>query len=69
MSEVDQNAPPGDATDSGRASLIIASNRLPFTLERTADGLVRRASSGGLVGALDPVLRRRGGTWVGWPGL
>ncbi len=26
-------------------------------------------SAGGLVSALDPVLRARGGTWIGWPGI
>ena len=61
-------------TDSGgetsEAPIVVASNRLPFTLARDADGqLASRPSSGGLVAALDPVLRRRGGTWVGWPGL
>ncbi|MCA9511776.1 MAG: bifunctional alpha,alpha-trehalose-phosphate synthase (UDP-forming)/trehalose-phosphatase [Myxococcales bacterium] len=50
--------------------IVVASNRLPFTLERDAAGaLVSRTSAGGLVAALEPVLRRRGGTWVGWPGL
>ncbi len=45
------------------------SNRLPFTYSRTAEGLKRSRSSGGLVSALDPVLRKRGGTWIGWPGV
>jgi trehalose 6-phosphate synthase/phosphatase len=49
--------------------IVVVSNRLPFTFQRTAKGLERRPSSGGLVSALDPVLRRRGGTWIGWPGL
>jgi trehalose 6-phosphate synthase/phosphatase len=48
--------------------VIVASNRLPFTFTRTAKGLERRPSPGGLVSALDPVLRQRGGTWIGWPG-
>ena len=56
-----------DANHDG--PLVIASNRLPFTLQRTPDGLERKPSSGGLVSALDPVLRKRGGTWVGWPGM
>ncbi|NNL68050.1 MAG: bifunctional alpha,alpha-trehalose-phosphate synthase (UDP-forming)/trehalose-phosphatase [Myxococcales bacterium] len=49
--------------------ILIASNRLPFTLSRGARGLERKPSSGGLVSALEPVLRKRGGTWIGWPGL
>jgi trehalose 6-phosphate synthase/phosphatase len=48
--------------------VVVASNRLPFTFARTSKGLERRPSPGGLVSALDPVLRRRGGTWIGWPG-
>jgi trehalose 6-phosphate synthase/phosphatase len=31
--------------------------------------LERRRSVGGLVSALEPVLRKRGGTWIGWPGI
>jgi trehalose 6-phosphate synthase/phosphatase len=51
-----------------RNRLVVASNRLPFTFHRTNKGLERRPSAGGLVSALDPVLSKRGGTWVGWPG-
>lgn len=50
--------------------LVIVSNRLPFVITPAADGsLVSRPGSGGLVTALLPVLRDRGGVWVGWPGL
>ena len=49
--------------------VLVVSNRLPLTLQRGPDGLELRRSSGGLVSALEPVLSRRGGTWVGWPGL
>ncbi len=31
--------------------------------------LKRKPSSGGLVSALEPVLQKRGGTWIGWPGI
>ena len=48
--------------------VLIISNRLPITVSRSANGLERKPSAGGLVSALDPVLRARGGTWVGWPG-
>jgi len=50
-------------------SLVVVSNRLPFTAERRPDGIRFTRSSGGLVAALDPVLGQRGGVWVGWPGL
>ncbi len=49
--------------------ITVASNRLPFTFSRGAKGLERRPSAGGLVTALEAVLRKRGGTWVGWPGI
>ena len=48
--------------------VLIVSNRLPVTIQRGPNGIERKQSSGGLVTALDPVLRKRGGTWVGWPG-
>ena len=52
-----------------QSPVVVVSNRLPFTIHRGPRGLERRPSSGGLVSALDPVLRARGGTWIGWPGL
>jgi trehalose 6-phosphate synthase len=49
--------------------LIVVSNRLPFAFRRGEDGRWRaEPSGGGLVTALLPVLRHRGGTWIGWPG-
>lgn len=48
--------------------LIIASNRLPIVLERKGDSWKLVPGSGGLVTALAPVLRDRGGVWIGWPG-
>ncbi|MGE5232851.1 MAG: alpha,alpha-trehalose-phosphate synthase (UDP-forming) [Acidobacteriota bacterium] len=54
----------------GSGRLIVVSNRLPVTLERGAEGgWVCQAGAGGLVTALEPVLARRGGVWVGWSGL
>jgi trehalose 6-phosphate synthase/phosphatase len=60
------NAP---VTDGDESPVVVVSNRLPFTVSRGPRGLERHAASGGLVSALDPVLRARGGTWIGWPGL
>jgi trehalose 6-phosphate synthase len=52
-----------------RSRLIVVSNRLPYSFKRGAGGRWRaEQSGGGLVTALLPVLRDRGGTWVGWPG-
>lgn len=47
---------------------IVVSNRLPLVIESTPEGLSAHHSSGGLVSALEPVLQRRGGIWIGWPG-
>jgi len=56
-------------SDAPRGRLITVSNRLPVVLEREESGAWDvRSGSGGLVTALAPVLRNRGGTWIGWPG-
>lgn len=47
---------------------IVVSNRLPLVIESTPGGLVALPGSGGLVSAMEPVLRRRRGVWIGWPG-
>lgn len=48
--------------------LLVVSNRLPVVIERVAGQWHSRPGSGGLVTALSPVLRKRGGLWIGWPG-
>ena len=58
-----QRSPPEDQR------LLVLTNRLPLTFQRGPAGLERRHSAGGLASALDRVLSRRHGTWVGWPGL
>lgn len=49
---------------------VVVANRLPVDLEIPDDGGPGgwRRSPGGLVTALEPVLRARNGAWVGWPG-
>ena len=52
-----------------RRPLVVVSNRLPFHLVGDDSGRQARVRSpGGLVSALTPVLKARGGVWVGWPG-
>ncbi|MDN5747607.1 MAG: trehalose-6-phosphate synthase [Pseudonocardia sp.] len=52
------------------AEFVVVANRLPVDLERLPDGTSRwKRSPGGLVTALEPMLRGREGAWVGWPGL
>jgi trehalose 6-phosphate synthase/phosphatase len=48
--------------------LVVVSNRLPVVLTREGDDWRVEPGSGGLVTALAPVLRHRGGLWIGWPG-
>ncbi len=51
------------------ADFVVVANRLPVDMETLPDGTTEwRASPGGLVTALAPMLRGRGGAWVGWPG-
>jgi trehalose 6-phosphate synthase len=48
-----------------QAEFVVVANRLP--VDRDADGGWRR-SPGGLVTALEPVMRKSDGAWVGWGG-
>ncbi|MDQ2689477.1 MAG: trehalose-6-phosphate synthase [Chloroflexota bacterium] len=51
------------------ADLVVVANRLPVDRVTDADGEDGwRRSPGGLVTALEPVMRRADGAWVGWPG-
>jgi trehalose-6-phosphate synthase len=61
--------PPAPAGERTSARLVVVSNRRPLTLRRGAGGAWRaEPSSGGLITALEPVLKRTGGLWVAWPG-
>ncbi len=49
--------------------MVVLANRLPFDMERQPDGSTKaRQAPGGLVTALAPILSRREGAWIGWPG-
>jgi alpha,alpha-trehalose-phosphate synthase [UDP-forming] len=48
--------------------LIVVSNRLPIAIVEEEGRLAVKPGSGGLITALAPVLRDRGGIWIGWPG-
>jgi trehalose 6-phosphate synthase/phosphatase len=49
---------------------VAVSNRLPIVLGQDSEGLPEvKRGSGGLVTALAPVLRNRGGLWIGWAGV
>ncbi len=62
----------GDAGNmsSGSSDFVVVANRLPIDMEQLPDGTVtRKRSPGGLVTALEPLLRRNRGAWIGWPGV
>jgi trehalose 6-phosphate synthase/phosphatase len=48
--------------------LVVVSNRLPLTLRREGGRWRADRSTGGLVAAMAPILKRTGGLWIGWPG-
>jgi trehalose 6-phosphate synthase/phosphatase len=54
--------------DNNRSRLMIISNRLPIAISKEDGQLKAQTGSGGLITALAPVLKNRGGIWVGWPG-
>jgi trehalose 6-phosphate synthase len=54
---------------AGLASFVVVANRLPVDRVFNSDGTTSwRTSPGGLVSALEPVMRRQGGAWIGWHG-
>ncbi|MCV7199881.1 alpha,alpha-trehalose-phosphate synthase (UDP-forming) [Mycobacterium angelicum] len=54
----------------GDSDFVVVANRLPVDQERLPDGTTTwKRSPGGLVTALEPLLRKRRGAWVGWPGV
>jgi trehalose 6-phosphate synthase len=54
----------------GESDFVVVANRLPIDMERLPDGSTSwKRSPGGLVTALEPLLRRRQGAWIGWPGI
>ncbi|MGB3374421.1 MAG: trehalose-6-phosphate synthase [Microbacterium sp.] len=52
------------------AEFVVVANRLPVDRIVTADGEeIWRTSPGGLVAALEPMMRSVDGAWVGWAGM
>ncbi|MFC4377134.1 trehalose-6-phosphate synthase [Nocardia halotolerans] len=77
MIDEQSNDRPSETSESGApapggagSGFIVVANRLPVDLERLPDGTTRwKRSPGGLVTALEPVLRSNKGAWVGWAGV
>ncbi len=60
---------PADAA-AGTYPLVVVSNRLPVDFDEDDNGQITwRTSPGGLVTALEPMMRSAHGAWVGWPGV
>ena len=50
--------------------MIVVSNRLPVDYDERPDGGIGwKSSPGGLVTALEPVMRAADGAWIGWAGV
>jgi trehalose 6-phosphate synthase len=55
--------------EAAGSGFVVVSSRLPVDRVEGADGQAGwQPSPGGLVTALEPVMRAAGGTWIGWPG-
>ena len=60
----------GPKAASGSSDFVVVANRLPIDMERLPDGSTTwKRSPGGLVTALEPLLRKRRGAWIGWAGI
>src|ERR1700757_938129 len=61
--------PPELGFDAGQHGVVVVPSRLPVDRTESPDGDAEwRPSPGGLVSALEPVMREADGVWVGWPG-
>jgi alpha,alpha-trehalose-phosphate synthase [UDP-forming] len=60
----------GSRAPAGEYRFVVAASRLPVDRAEGPDGTEEwRSSPGGLVTALEPVMRAADGAWVGWPGV
>ncbi|MDF1543665.1 MAG: trehalose-6-phosphate synthase [bacterium] len=56
-------------TQVAKKRLVVVSNRLPVALDKNQSGLLEvKQGTGGLVTALEPIVRKSNGIWIGWPG-
>ncbi|HJY73269.1 MAG TPA: hypothetical protein VJ347_15940, partial [Streptosporangiaceae bacterium] len=54
---------------AGRHRFVVVASRLPVDRVEGPDGQLEwQPSPGGLVTALEPVMRKAGGAWIGWSG-
>ena len=65
----DSRLGPAGSSDDPGSEFVVVANRLPVDKVVDADGNVTwKRSPGGLVTALEPILRKHKGAWVGWSG-
>ena len=48
--------------------VIVVSNRLPVTLKRAGNNWHTKSTAGGLATAMQPILKKTNGVWIGWTG-
>jgi len=66
---VPHTTPDSTTEPAGDYTFLVVANRLPVDQVENPDGTVEwRRSPGGLVTALEPVMRDANGAWVGWSG-
>ncbi|BDZ63306.1 bifunctional alpha,alpha-trehalose-phosphate synthase (UDP-forming)/trehalose-phosphatase [Agromyces mangrovi Wang et al. 2018] len=64
------NGQPDQTHSDDVYSMVIVSNRLPVDYDEQPDGSAGwKTSPGGLVTALEPIMRAADGAWVGWAGV
>lgn len=56
------------ADSSETSRLVVVSNRLPLTLKFEENEWHTKKSAGGLATAMNPILNRTNGIWIGWSG-
>ncbi len=54
--------------DTNNQRVVVVSNRLPVRLKRVGEYWHSRKTAGGLATAMQPVLQKRNGIWIGWSG-
>ncbi|MDQ0575815.1 bifunctional alpha,alpha-trehalose-phosphate synthase (UDP-forming)/trehalose-phosphatase [Agromyces albus] len=70
MQHAPEPTPSDDLYIDAAYDMIVVSNRLPVDYERAPDGSTTwKGSPGGLVTALEPIMRTTEGAWVGWAGV
>ena len=68
MDKQTDHAPEETLDVAAQKRLVVVSNRLPVALCRHNGEWTVKAGGGGLVTAMAPVLKNRGGVWIGWAG-